>query len=108
MIKSGKKEDLVLRCHVIVERRKQRNCLEAASDSPLIYPVILKEATGCKWKKDLRGLPRFTFVKLYDYLVRKTSKYSSLDISSCGYKTLKAFQFQLSYGTQKRSKCSIS
>ena len=97
----GKKEDLVLRCYVLVERSKANSTVEATADArpePLqstdtTYEVVIKEATGCVWKKDLRELPSFTFVQLYDYLVKKTSKYDSLDASKTGYKKLKAFQF---------------
>lgn len=100
---SGKKEDLVLRCHVVVER-KRSTPIEAEDSVEILkenqrptndftYEVIIKEASDCQWKKDLRELPLFTFVQLYDYLVQRTSKYGTLDISTCGYKKLKAFQF---------------
>lgn len=97
----GRKEDLVLICHVLAERQKERTVTEVncgnkeneSIDGEFTHESIIREASGCHWKKDLRGLPLFTFVQLYGYLVQKTSKCSSLDISTCGYKKLKAFQF---------------
>ena len=42
---------------------------------------------------DLRKLPPFDFVKLYDYLVLKTAKYDHNTIYHSGYNKLKAYQF---------------
>lgn len=103
----GKKEDLVLRCFVLVERAKgdSNTCSSGNSErnvtndpplpntTDLTYEVIIREANGLIWKKDLRELPSVSFVQLYDYLVTKTSKYSQLDICTGGYKKLRAFQF---------------
>ena len=95
-----KTEDLVLRCFVLVERSKAGPLIDTNNDSvpftsykaDVTYEVIIREANNCVWSKDLRELPAFTFVQLYDYLVNKTSKYSNLDVSaSVGYKKLKAF-----------------
>ena len=99
---SGRKEDLVLRCFVLVERSKGGPLNDITNDSvpsttnssDISYEVIIREANNCVWRKDLRELPAFTFVQLYDYLVKKTSKYSNLDVSAiAGYKKLKAFNF---------------
>lgn len=103
----GKKEDLVLRCFVLVERAKGDSNTSSSGNSErnvtndpplpnttdLTYEVIIREANGLIWKKDLRELPSVSFVQLYDYLVTKTSKYSQLDICTGGYKKLRAFQF---------------
>lgn len=97
----GKKDDLVLRCFVLVERSKagpltdtNNDPLPSTSYTAVTYEVIIREANNCVWSKDLRELPAFTFVQLYDYLVKKTSKYNNLDVSnSAGYKKLKAFNF---------------
>ena len=53
----------------------------------------MAEAVDCVWATDLRGLPPFNFVQLYDQLVIKTAKYDYASIRSSGYKKLKAFQF---------------
>lgn len=101
----GKKEDLVLRCFVLVERSKATDntsiCASRAivneppslSPTEITYEIIIREATGQIWKKDLRELPSLSFVQLYDYLVTKTSKYSEHDVCTGGYKKLRAFQF---------------
>jgi len=107
----GKKEDIVLRCYVLTERRRTTTSQttstttdatttettnETAKNFDITYEVLIKEANGCIWNKDLRKLPSFTFVQLYDYLVKKTSKYQleAIDTTAAtGYKKLKAFQF---------------
>ena len=53
----------------------------------------MAEALDCVWATDLRGLPSFNFVQLYDSLVIKTAKYDHASIRTSGYKKLKAFQF---------------
>ena len=53
----------------------------------------MAETVDCVWATDLRGLPPFYFVQLYDQLVIKTAKYDHASIRSPGYKKLKAFQF---------------
>ena len=53
----------------------------------------MAEAVVCVWATNLRGLPPFNFVQLYDYLVIETAKYDHASIRTSGYKKLKAFQF---------------
>ena len=57
------------------------------------YQQMLREVSGCEWTKDLRNLPSFNFIQLYDYLVKKTSKYDHSSILTSGYKKLKPYQF---------------
>lgn len=121
---TGKKADLVLRCHVLFERKKAANNSQApqnnqdkhqdedqdknqeeplsivtsainkrARNDDTTYERLATEAVTCVWDTDLRGLPPFNFVQLYDYLVLKTAKYDHASIRSSGYKKLKAFQF---------------
>lgn len=94
---------MVLRCHVVLSREKSSSPTQATlpvneqenqtDNVDQTYEIIIRGATGCTWSKDLRGLPALTFVQLYDYLVNKTLKYKSADVTSCEYKKLKAFQF---------------
>ena len=103
---TGKKADLVLRCHALFQRQKTPNSgLPEQENVPLLpvtsskksaditYESLLAEAVDCVWATDLRGLPPFNFVQLYDYLVIKTAKYDHASIRTSGYKKLKAFQF---------------
>ena len=67
-------------------------CKKNAID--ITYVSLIAETVDCVvWDTDLRGLPPFHFVQLYDYLVVKTAKYDHASIRSSGYKKLKAFQF---------------
>lgn len=106
---TGKKADLVLRCQVLLERSKtptqaapeQENAplllvasgCSAKTAQDITYESLVAEAADCVWETDLRGLPPFNFVQLYDYLVIKTAKYDHASIRTSGYKKLKAFQF---------------
>ena len=107
---TGKSADLVLRCHVLFERLKtptyglpeQDNvhvpllpvtCTSGKKSAYIMYKSLMAEAVDCVWATDLRGLPPFNFVQLYDYLVIKTGKYDHASIHTSGYKKLKAFQF---------------
>ena len=87
---TGKKADLVLRCQVLFEREKTQSyavseqenvplLVETASKknaSDITYESLVAETVDCVvWDTDLRGLPPFHFVQLYDYLVVKTAKY---------------------------------
>lgn len=104
---TGKKADLVLRCHVLFEKKKSSSTLSSQEDNiPMIaalcsrknigdttYESLVAAAVACTWVTDLRGLPPFNFVQLYDYLVLKTAKYDHAAIRTAGYKKLKAFQF---------------
>lgn len=104
---SGKKADLVLRCDVI-QKRKELQSISQSSTSGLsvsiqstssrntgqiTFNVLSKEAETCIWTTDLRKLPPFNFVQLYDYLVLETSKYDHETIKKAGYKKLKSFKF---------------
>ena len=90
---SGKKEDLVLHCFVLVKRSKAGPLIDTNNDSVpstsytagVTYEIIIREGNNCVWSKDVRELPAFTFVQLYDYLVRKTSKYSNLSSEKTYY-----------------------
>ena len=104
---TGKKADLVLRCQVLFERLKTpSNVVPEQENVPLLldtsskkntgditYESLVAEAVDCVWATDLRGLPPFNFVQLYDHLVIKTAKYDHASIRTSGYKKLKAFQF---------------
>lgn len=107
---TGKKADLFLRCRVLLERP----CTSSSSNiqdgslpevvlsstsstknvhEDLTYKRLEAETTSCSWSLDLRKLPPFNFIQLYDYLVLKTQKYNHASIRTSGYKKLKAFQF---------------
>jgi hypothetical protein len=105
---SGKKDDMVLRCHMVFERKKAAKETPQISvdEQPLVtavsnrrqsedvtYEKLVSVAAGCVWEKDLRSLPSLNFVQLYDYLVLKTAKYDHSSIQTSGYKKLKAYQF---------------
>ena len=80
----GKKADLVLRCQAIYQRKvvcvepdnvsKQEQPLislisNTKSDHEITYEVLSRDqaSRGCEWSKDLRNIPSFNLVQLYDY-----------------------------------------
>ena len=98
--------DLVLRCHILFERQKTpTNGLPEKENVPffpltsckksadITYKSLMAEAVLCVWNTDLRGLPPFNFVQLYDYLFIKTATYDHVSIRTSGYKQMKVFQF---------------
>lgn len=99
---SGKKNDLVLRCCAILGKIKNEgkvlkdqeniNNIKANGGDVTVENILGGTVDG-EWTKDLRTIPEFDFVELYDYLVRRTMKYDHESIRTLGYKKLKAFQF---------------
>lgn len=103
---SGKKSDLVERCYGVLtsesfgssssqNRTAEEQFLHVSAPNrnknvDITYEKVLKEML---WQKDLRDLPAFDFVRLYDYLVLTTKKYDHSSLRTTGYKKLKAFQF---------------
>ena len=83
---SGKKYDLIQRCHGVLTSRTSSDSNQSRSaeeqfldvsapnkskNVDIPYEKILKEAPEeLHWKKDLRDLPAFDFVQLYDYLIK--------------------------------------
>lgn len=102
---AGKKADLVLRCCVLQGRESSASSQESNSfadclttstknDHPdVTYESLEAESTVRSWTTDLRQLPPFNIIQLYDYLVLKTEKYEHECLKSSGYKKLKAYQF---------------
>lgn len=106
---SGKKCDLVLRCHMLFQKKRNENpekievvehekplinvVSNVKSNEGLTYDQLLCEGSQCQWSKDLRTLPPFNLVQLYEYLVIKTTKYNHSSIQTSAYKKLKAYQF---------------
>ena len=107
---SGKIWDLIERCrgvlttastreNVAKSKSAEEQFLELSAPNKsknvdITYEKTLKDAPEeLLWKKDLRGLPAFDFVRLYDYLVLTTKKYDHSSLRTAGYKKLKAFQF---------------
>ena len=106
---SGKKSDLVERiCGVLASstcdtpstsKTAEAQFLELSAphkskDNDLSYDTLIRDVKGNNlWQKDLRNLPAFDFVRLYDYLVIQTNKYDHIALKTSGYKKLKAFQF---------------
>ena len=100
---SGKKADLIIRCCAILDEQLQENRSKESPQGSLLdictnqkdltYEKIIKETNSSTWTKDLRTLPEFHFIELYDYLVVKTQKYDHESVRTSGYKKLKAFQF---------------
>ena len=103
---SGLKADLLLRCRFLIENPdsssnvEPENTLVIASTSQNCLDVnverLKRNAFGCSWSTDLRKLPSFDFVKLFDYLVVKTGKYEHAAICQAGYKKLKSYKFLVS------------
>lgn len=107
---SGKKSDLVERCYGVLtsesfgssssqNRTAEEQFLHVSAPNrnknvDITYEKVLKDAPEeLLWQKDLRDLPAFDFVRLYDYLVLTTKKYDHSSLRTTGYKKLKAFQF---------------
>lgn len=109
---SGKKADLVLRCQAFFQRKTLNTDDKSEEDvkktkQPLINVISTTKSNGeityellsqesrseCQWSKDLRKLPSFNLVQLYEYLVNKTAKYNHTSLQSSAYKKLKAYQF---------------
>lgn len=92
---TGKKADLILRCQVVQNRGKVQQTSKVTlirSEKEIVtYKTILKDVEKLEWSADLRKLPLFHLVQLYDYLVVSMNK--KLLQKSGGFKKLKSLKF---------------
>ena len=103
----GNKADLVLKCYALLTRHvlpalgNSQNVVENQSDSTsqnrrqqvFTYSSVLQQISPLGWNTDLRQLPAFSFIQLYEYLVVSTRKYKHIVLKGTNYKKLKAYQF---------------
>ena len=94
---SGNKADLVLRTYAVFSRAKEgrSDTLSRRMESSICkyHEMYSLKCGHLPWISDLRGSPPFTFVKLYDYLVLRTSRYKHIFLNQTGYKKIKSFKF---------------
>ena len=99
---SGCKADLILRVYALFCCIKDVCCAISADKTPKsdlpphlwTYEALINNFCHMlPWTSDLREVPSFSFIQLYEYLVIRTKKFKHIALKSTAYKKLKAFQF---------------
>ena len=101
---SGAKADLVLRVYALFCKVNDTMNSSTAFSSDGTSPDLSSDAWTYQffynkfclylpWTSDLRGIPPFNFIQLYEYLVIRTKKFKHIWLKSTAYKKLKSFNF---------------